>query len=265
VKPNKTAAIQPQQVQSKRNSSYHYKPSKSSVAALLQLLHALLQSKRNSTYHYKPSKSQCKLRNNAEKTGWKAEEQGAPPARATGHALACSMRRSKGSTQTCYSVLADTHTRWCMVAYGRVVAVCTTVRMLAYASVRSRMVAYGRAVAVSLSHKRMLAYALSHTNVCWRMLAVAVSFSHKRMLAYASVCSRMVAYGRVVAVWRCEARHGSVSLSDYRLLQYISPPYTYTPIASLISHIGYAARISPPSYPISATTIDELYEAVSVP
>jgi hypothetical protein len=34
----------------------------------------------------------------------------------------------------------------------------------------------------------------------------------------------MVAYGRVAAVWRCEARHGSVSLSDYRLLQYISPP-----------------------------------------
>jgi hypothetical protein len=56
VKPNKPAEIEPQQVQSKRISSYHYKPSKRSVAALLQLLHALLQSKRISSYHYKPSK-----------------------------------------------------------------------------------------------------------------------------------------------------------------------------------------------------------------
>ncbi len=66
MKPNKPAAIEPQQVQSKRNSTYHYKPSKSSVAALLQLLHILLQSKRNSTYHYKPSKSECKPRQNGE-------------------------------------------------------------------------------------------------------------------------------------------------------------------------------------------------------
>jgi hypothetical protein len=74
------------------------------------------------------------------------------------------------------------------------------------------------------------------------------------MLAYASVRWRMVAYGRVVAVWRCEARHGSVSLSDYRLLQYISPPlYSYrfldityrlrrTDITHFIPDIGYADR-----------------------
>jgi hypothetical protein len=73
------------------------------------------------------------------------------------------------------------------------------------------------------------------------------------MLAYARVFSRMLAYGRVVEVWRCEARHGSFSLSDYRL-QYISPPLhsyrfvdiTYrlrwTDIASFISDMSYADR-----------------------
>ena len=45
---------------SKRISSYHYKPSKRSVAALLQLLHALLQSKRISSYEYKTDKKRVK-------------------------------------------------------------------------------------------------------------------------------------------------------------------------------------------------------------
>ena len=81
-----------------------------------------------------------------------------------------------------------------------------------------------------------------------------LSLSHTHTHTYARVWWRMVAYGRVVAVWRCEARHGSVSLSDYRLLQYISPPLhsyrfldiTYRlrqiDIASFISDIGYADR-----------------------
>ena len=57
---------------------------------------------------------------------------------------------------------------------------------------------------------------LSHTHTYARACS--------RMLTYGGVSRRMVAYGRVFAVWRCEARHGSVSLSNYRLLQYISPP-----------------------------------------
>ena len=58
----------------------------SSAAALLQLLHALLQSKRNSSYHYKPSKSQCKPRHNAENGqesgGARRHARGCPEARA---------------------------------------------------------------------------------------------------------------------------------------------------------------------------------------
>ncbi len=94
-----------------------------------------------------------------------------------------------------------------------------------------------------------LTYTHSHTHkyarVCSRIRAYARVCS--RMLAYASVCSRMVAYGRVVADWRCEARHGSVSLSDYRLLQYISPPlhsYRFLDITYRLRHTGIASFIS---------------------
>ena len=70
------------------------------------------------------------------------------------------------------------------------------------------------------------------------------------MLAYARVCSRMVAYGGVW--WRMvewlqfgDVGHATAvslyptiaSFNTYRL--------PYTPIASLISDIGYARRISP--------------------
>jgi hypothetical protein len=78
-----------------------------------------------------------------------------------------------------------------------------------------------------------------------------VSLSLSRTFTYGGVWWRMVAYGAVSAVWRCEARQ---CLSDYRLLQYISPPIhsyrflhiTYrlrqTGIASFPSDIGYTDR-----------------------
>ena len=82
------------------------------------------------------------------------------------------------------------------------------------------------------------------------------------MLAYGRVWSRVVEWLQVGDV-----RHDTAvslyptiaSFNTYRL--------PHTPIASLISHIGcigYARLILPPSYPISATPIDELYEAVCV-
>ena len=94
------------------------------------------------------------------------------------------------------------------------------------------------------------------------------------MLAYARVCSRMLAYGRVVAVWRCEARHGSVSLSDYRLLQYISPALhsyrfldvTYRlsrpDIASFISDIGACYYAEPRERVDYLTTLTVAYKAL---
>jgi hypothetical protein len=123
-----------------------------------------------------------------------------------------------------YSVLADTHTH-------------------------THALSRARCLSGSLSPSAFLS--LTHTLI------------HTRMLAYARVWWRMVAYDRVVAVWRCEARHGSVSLSDYRLLQYISPPLRSYRFLD-ITYISYATPISPPSHPISATPIGEIDEAVCV-
>jgi hypothetical protein len=105
-----------------------------------------------------------------------------------------------------------------------------------------------------VTHTHSLSLAFSRARALFPslppLLFLFLSLSHRHTHTYASVCWRMVAYGRVGAVWRCEARHGSVSLSDYRLLQYISPPLhsyrflgiTYrlrrTDIAFLISDIG---------------------------
>ncbi len=77
MKTNQPAEIEGQQVQSKQISSYHNKPSKRSVAALLQLLHALLQSKQVSSYqHVWTVKTASETRGIMLKAGWKAEEQG---------------------------------------------------------------------------------------------------------------------------------------------------------------------------------------------
>ena len=76
MKPNKPAEIEPQRVQSKRISSYHYKPSKRSVAALLQLLHALLQKQANLELWVSNRQKASETRGIMLKAGWKAEEQG---------------------------------------------------------------------------------------------------------------------------------------------------------------------------------------------
>jgi hypothetical protein len=143
VKPNKPAAIEPQQVQSKRNSTYHYNPSKNSVAALLQLLHALLQSKQNSTYHYKPSQSECKPRQNGES----GQESGG----ARRHARACPVARPGGAQhateplKASYTSSLRFHT---LVAYGR--------------TARHRAIAYGKRALRHPHHPTRALHSLTH-------------------------------------------------------------------------------------------------------
>jgi hypothetical protein len=79
------------------------------------------------------------------------------------------------------------------------------------------------------------------------------------MLAYGGVWWRMVEwlqFGDVGHATAVSLYPTIASFNTHRL--------PYTRIASLISHVGYAGPISPPSCPISTTSIDELYEAVCV-
>ena len=105
----------------------------------------------------------------------------------------------------------------------------------------------------------------THTLSRARALSLSLSFSfslshaHREAHTYALVWWRMVEwleFGDVRHDTAVSLYPTSASFNTYRL--------PYTPIASLISHIGYATLLSPPSHPISGTPIDEIYEAVCV-
>ena len=85
----------------------------------------------------------------------------------------------------------------------------------------------------------------AHTRARSFSLSRALSLSRGRMIAYAGVWSRIVEwlqFGDVRHDTALSLYPTIASFNTYRL--------PYTPIASLISDIGYARRISPPSYPI---------------
>ena len=110
-----------------------------------------------------------------------------------------------------------------------------------------------RTLSLSLSLARSLARSCS----LFLPPFLSLSLSHRQTHTYARVWWRMVEwleFGDVRHDTAVSLYPTSASFNTYRL--------PYTPIASLISHIGYARLISTPSYPISATSIDEMYEAL---
>ena len=99
-------------------------------------------------------------------------------------------------------------------------------------------------------------------------LPLSLSFSLSLTHTYARVSSSMLTYAGVC--WRMlewlqfgDVRYDTAVSLYPTIASFNTYGLPYTPIASLISHIGYAAQVSPPSYPISTTSIDEIYETVS--